>query len=408
MQFGLVPFAASVNVGSQYANASWMDTEGVSPVHHENFDWTTMNSGSRRVEPVGAIYVKQGEDWGEEEGETVTRFTLFDELDYVSDRECERHDNWGNCTEWEATDWSSYTNWKGCVEMRPHPYGLDDTPPAHGSPETLFVPMFAPDETDNGTHMGDWWPDGTGGGDAHRQGYMPKYFESGPYGTSPAFGMDEGPNGSCTTSAITPLTDVSTAGGLATVKDAIDDMYALGGTAVPDGMAWGWRVVSSPEPFTGGRSENERGNDKVVIVLTDGANTYYTPGSLGYHDRADNRSIYSNYGYARNGRIFEGTSGGSSYSIASYTRAMNQHMDRLCEDAKAGNIVVMTVALDLSTRNSTERGQIDAMEACASESRFRKDADGNPGKLFWNTTGADLDETFEQIADELSNLRIVG
>ncbi|MGT2468682.1 hypothetical protein ACVOMV_33845 [Mesorhizobium atlanticum] len=32
---------------------------------------------------------------------------------------------------------------------------------------------------------------------------------------------------------------------------------------------------------TEGRAENEKGNDKVLIVLTDGANTYYTPTFIG-------------------------------------------------------------------------------------------------------------------------------
>ena len=51
-------------------------------------------------------------------------------------------------------------------------------------------------------------------------------------------------------------------------------MAPTGNTNVPEGMAWGWRTVSSNEPFTEGRPNSEKGNDKVVIVLTDGANTY--------------------------------------------------------------------------------------------------------------------------------------
>jgi hypothetical protein len=31
-----------------------------------------------------------------------------------------------------------------------------------------------------------------------------------------------------------------------------------------------------------------------------------------------------------------------------------------------------------------------------------------PAKLFWNTTGGNLAQTFKDIANELSNLRIVG
>ncbi len=92
-------------------------------------------------------------------------------------------------------------------------------------------------------------------------------------------------------------------------------MVANGATNVPEGMAWGWRVLSHGEPFTDGRPESERGNTKVLIVLTDGANTYYTPSSLGFNDSAGNKSIYSNLGYVgkttpgySTSRIFQGTS----------------------------------------------------------------------------------------------------
>ncbi|MGB3537509.1 MAG: pilus assembly protein, partial [Mesorhizobium sp.] len=51
VQFSLVPFAASVNVGPANADAAWMDTTGISPIHHENFDWTTM---SQKNSPWGA------------------------------------------------------------------------------------------------------------------------------------------------------------------------------------------------------------------------------------------------------------------------------------------------------------------------------------------------------------------
>jgi hypothetical protein len=174
--------------------------------------------------------------------------------------------------------------------------------------------------------------------------------------------------------------------------------------------------LTSTEPFADGRAEFEKGNDKVVIVLTDGANTYYTPGSLGYGDCAGNKSIYSAYGYAgvnqsgqSKSRIFMGTSVNSStYSNSNYTAAMTQQMNAICEKAKTSGLVVMTVALDLSSSKSDELGQINALKNCASESKFRKDADGSTAKLFWNTTGGALEQTFKEIADELSNLRIVS
>ncbi|WP_163266015.1 pilus assembly protein TadG-related protein [Chelativorans alearense] len=405
VQFGIVPFAASVNVGPDNEEADWMDTDGVSSIHHENFDWDTMaeiEGGKKRVEKVDGVYHKQGALWRDEEGDKVTRFTLYDEIK-------------------EVTPSAPMASWAGCVEMRPGSYGLDDTVPDRKNPDTLFVPMFAPDEEDPKNwreNVHNNWLADAGGGDAiKRQEYMPKYF---PAVLAPRVPDGGGPNASCTTKPITPLTDVTDKDGLEAIKDAIDGMVADGATNVPEGMAWGWRVVSGRAPFTEGRPDEQRGNDKVVIVLTDGANTYYTPQWLGYNDPAGNKSIYSNYGYAKNGRIFENTTVNPyDYSNPNYTKAMNQQFAKLCDHAKYGKdgkggkdedgeIIVMTVALDLSTWKADEREQIEALKSCASESRFRKDENGNPAKLFWNATGADLSEKFKEIADELSNLRFVS
>jgi Flp pilus assembly protein TadG len=438
VQFGVVPFAASVNVGSSNKNASWMDTDGISPIHHENFDWSTM-TGNKKVQLSGGVYYKKGNDWGAQENQKVTRFTLFDDIQRITgytsvktgtEYKCIKKNWWGGCNQYGYVDvyedqpvYGSYASWQGCVEARPYPYNVDDTVPSSSSPATLFVPMFAPDETDNRDSNNrraenNWWSDGTTSSDnATRQKFMPKYFTAAASGTAAA-GSGQGPNESCTTTAITALTDVTTTAGKKVVTDAIDAMAADGSTNVPEGMAWGWRVVSSGAPFTEGRAETERGNDKVVIVLTDGANTYYTPNSLGYNDLAGNKSVYSSYGYTGKGyngtsttRMFMNTStdiGKSDYSNSNYTNALNEQFNTLCTNAKAEGIIVMTVSLDLSTSNTTEKAQIDALKACSSDSRFRKGSDGKPAKLYWNATGSSLSKDFKEIADELSNLRIVG
>ena len=432
VQFSLVPFAASVNVGSANASASWMDTTGISPIHHENFDWSTLDKKTypnKYAEKVGDVWYARGTSWdATQKDKPLTRFSLYNLMQRVSAK------SGSNYTYAKLADWS------GCVEARPYPYNVDDTTPTASTPATLFVPMFGPDETDNTDTSSykrpannNWHADGmTGtGNDAARQKYMPKYFDPGTSVTA-ALASDEGPNVSCTTTAITPLTDVSTQAGLKKVKDAVDAMQAEGATNVPEGMAWGWRTLSSAEPFTGGRSESERGNDKVVIVLTDGANTYYTPDSVvaqkysgsnynyGGNDLAKTKAIYSALGYIlpygkpyTYGRMFLGTSSSVSktdYSNANYTKAMNEQFTTLCANAKANNLIVMTIALDLDSKNSAEKTQMDALKACSSDSKYRKDPDdaSKPAKLFWNSTGATLSDDFRQIGNELSNLRIVG
>lgn len=422
VRISLVPFAGSVNVDPGNADASWMDTTGISPIHHENFDWATMTTAlnpNKYALWSGGVWYAKGSDWGTaQKDKPLTRFSLYNLMQRVSSKSTSNNKT--------TYTYASLASWGGCVEARPYPYNVNDTAPTTSTPATLFVPMFAPDEGYSGSGTkpyNNWLDDGispSGSTEAAykiRQRYMPKYFTVGT-SISSALGMDEGPNSSCSTAAITPLTDTTTTAGRTTVDNAIDAMVASGATNVPEGMAWGWRTVSSTAPFTQARSESERGNDKVVIVLTDGANTYYTPESLGASDYADNESIYSALGFAElydntAGRIFGGTSNSvskSDFSNANYTKAMNEHFATLCANAKAGNLIVMTVAVDLSSSDTAEKAQIEALKACASESKYTKDATdpSKPAKLFWNSTGGTLSEDFKNIARELSNLRIVS
>jgi Flp pilus assembly protein TadG len=454
VQFSLVPFAASVNVGPGNAGASWMDVEGLSPVHQENFDWSTLDAANKRAEKIGGIWYKKGAGWGEDENGILSRFTLYKDMKQVSSREwvatgeeyvCTHHDKKGVCDRghWQETGHydetiSSYASWQGCVEARPYPYNTTDAPASGGSnntgigygdPATMFVPMFAPDEpgdrwaTEPATNLdnlhaaNNWWNDGIEDpSGSKRQQNMTKYFDVRPFGaTSP---QGSGPNYSCTTEPITPLTDVTVSEGLAGINVAIDRMSPNGNTNVPEGMAWGWRTVSSGEPFTGGRPEAERGNDKVVIVLTDGANTYSVPNN----DPAGNKSTYAAYGYLQPGynntgigRLLTGTGVGQfDYSAGNYTAALDEHMATLCDHAKAANIMVITVSLELSTSNASENKAIEALKACASDSRFSKDPTdpSKPRKLFFNADGGNgdnsLENQFKKIADELSNLRIAS
>ncbi len=443
VQFAVVPFAASVNVGPYNDAAPWMDTLGLSPVHHENFDWSTLTDPARTAQKIDGVWRKVGSGWDEAEGEALTRFSLYRDMTKVETREwvatgtewvCKKYKG-GKCDKWEEqetgyhvdTGWGPYASWQGCVEARPHPYNVNDATPSAIDPASLFVPMFAPDEPGDSWEVegekldaysaaNNWWNDGTESAVGQtRLRNTAKYFDIRPYGaTSP---QGAGPNYSCTTKPLTPLTDVSTEEGLAAIGSAIDAMQPNGATNVPEGLAWGWRLVSSGEPFTGGRPETERGNDKVVIVLTDGENTYYTPSSLGFSDAAGTKSTYSAHGYLQPGyngtgvgRLFGGTTLNGIYTNANYTSAMNKHMATLCGNAKDAGVIIMAVALDLNAGNAGQAATIEAMRDCASDSRFRKDPSdlSKPARLFWNATGATLSDNFKEIADELSNLRIVG
>ena len=447
MQFALVPFSSSVNIGPDKDGENWMDQYGLSPVHHENFDWSVPVDNNRDIRKDNdGIYKKFGTGWGEEEGEAVTRFTLYKDMkkqkrEIVRTQEyvCTRYRSNGSCRSgyWEYHNEEvlhppfKYASWQGCVEMRPYPMDVNDETASIANPASLYVPMFAPDEpgdvwdediTDNqgvssSNTYNNWWNDSSPSDNGlTRQKKANKYYKINLGDDANPAGAGQGPNQSCSTMPITPLVDTTDTAGEQSIKNAIDSMQAEGATNVTQGIAWGWRVLSSKAPFTEGRSETTRGNEKIMIVLTDGVNTYYTPQSLGKQDPAGNGSIYSSYGYTARAtpgysktRLFQGTESpvSSSLNNTNYSEAMIQHMGKACENAKVDGITIFTIALDLDFNSSNGTGSDAkmalALKDCASTSRLDKDR-----KLFWNSRGNTLDDTFKAIADELSNLRIVG
>jgi Flp pilus assembly protein TadG len=113
----VVPFTQAVNVGSGNSTQAWIDQTGISAIANDNFD----NDDNDATPFTGA----------------VNRLALYSGL-------------------------RSHA-WKGCVEARPHTAttaGLhldtDDTPPTSATPNTLYVPLFAPSNPD--TYGNDFVP----------------------------------------------------------------------------------------------------------------------------------------------------------------------------------------------------------------------------------------------------------
>ncbi len=62
VQFSLVPFAASVNVGPTHDMDSWMDEDGISPIQHEDFDWAKMTAAEdpdKYAEKLNGVWYQQ-------------------------------------------------------------------------------------------------------------------------------------------------------------------------------------------------------------------------------------------------------------------------------------------------------------------------------------------------------------
>jgi len=311
LHIGLVPFSSTVNVGAGYERAAWLDPNGLSPLHSENFD--------------------------------------------------------PPANRWDIYDTIRNRDWTGCVEARAIPHDIEDTAPSATDPDTLFVPYFAPDESDRGSYSNDYLDDGMGGYDERaRMRNSSKYTNAWVSGAGPGWG--------CTARPVTPLTNNRT-----TIDEAIGDMIASGTTNVPNGIGWGVRLLSPGEPFTQGSAFGEEDTIKALVVLTDGENVINGRGNENYSD-------YSGYGYARDGRTGVVTS--SSWALSN---ALDARTAAACDYAKSLGIRVYTITFQVNSSSTR-----DMMRDCAS----------NPYLYFDSPSEAALRSAFEMIAGDLTNLRL--
>jgi len=438
VSFSLVPFSAMVNVGTNNANAKWMDTQGLSPIHHENLNWWShQTNGNTQQKWEGPLYQ---EKQGAQPWTTLARFDLYTKMTIP---------------------------WAGCVEMRPWPHNTMDTVAVTGSPvsgETLvtatssaddrarlFVPTFAPDEPNrtyrksNGSYSYDsysypnnyaddwkrvedsgptWLSNNTNfsqydtpatssysfdygnGGNAvifsnqnKRQDLVYRY-HTGALLDAPTqlSGSGRGPNYDCTAKPLTPLTTSQ-----ADAKAAVDAMWASGMTNIQAGVAWGWRTISPGEPLTGGRDPSDLTNRKYMIVLTDGNNTYNTINN-------PNQTRYAAWGYGKHGRIDEGLTqsdlAGTPYvgqSLNSFEKKMNAHTVQTCNNAKNDGVTVFTIAFDVPNGSSVK----EMLNACAGSGIVNNQPLLAGGQFYFDVDGAELQAAMEAIAAQISEIRIL-
>ena len=328
LKLGIVPFSGGVNVGPANQNKFWIDKNGVTSISTKNFNLA----------------------------------------------------GWHN---WRA--WTSLTNrtWNGCVESRSGTYAFDDTAPNAGQPETLFTPYFAPDEPGNAgssvtlkdankvnnTYYNSWRNDSTTGSDMDaRQRSPAKYTNASVSSTS------QGPDQNCQIAPITPLI-----GTKKTILDAIDAMVPNGSTVIPEGLAWGLRVLSPTEPFTEGTIFNNNKIRKALILLTDGENDVGSNGSaLPNH----NKSWYSAAGYIAQNRL--GTT-----NFTTFHTTLDAKTAQVCDRIKNSGVIVYSFAYSVTNTNAK-----NMIKTCAS----------SPEKYFDPPSNAALVASFNQIAAELRNL----
>ena len=438
VKFALVPFAASVNVGKANANADWLDTKGWAPIHNENLDWTTYvrpaNSQSFQKQDKGTHFVyreKIANSW-----QWKTRFDLFDMLG---------------------------VDWEGCVEARPWPHNARDTHQKINTSDfnavkggyaggdgldAIFVPLFAPAEPSSSyatlnknkvnhssdsynypnDYLYDWkrpkatnpgqieqiysdtgYPapydkgvSGSGAKQNLRQDWVWRYqaaaLDSGVIAKSIGETATYGPNYHCTT---TPVKELTAKNG--EIKTAINAMQAEGNTNIQEGVAWGWRMVSSREPFTQGRAETDRDNRKYLIVLTDGNNTYGSSST-------PNGTSWGAWGYGKHGRMDAGLAVADrpdlykTASLNSEEKKMNAHTLQTCENARADGVTIFSIAFDVPDGSSVKQ----LLSACAGSGVVGGKPIAADGQFYFDVNGSGLEKAMADIAAQISDVRIAN
>lgn len=367
LKFALVPFSSFVNVGPGFAPSFDGDAKQVA------------GTGAAWLDLMGRSPVAQSEL-----SAGASRFQLFRNLGQ---------------------------RWPGCVETREaggQSYDISDTPPDPNRPESLFVPAFGIDEPDGGGYINSYiasdakvrdnsttektkrWnkygvkTDSAGNpllnGLLQVVGNVRSLTTNGQPTTVPinahqvnGYGAT-GPGFGCVSAPIAPLTN-----DYASVKAKVDALAAAGNTNIMEGVAWGMRVLSPGEPFTEGSDPGKGDVEKIMVVLTDGTNTFGNMSNqLG--------STYSSFGYLADGRV-----GMAAGGVSSTTASMNEKTLAACTSAKAQGIEVYTIRLE---EPNVATGTM--LKGCASV----------PENYFDVPSRAQLDEAFAKIKERIVKVRI--
>lgn len=178
------------------------------------------------------------------------------------------------------------------------------------------------------------------------------------------------PSGPCPTAA-RKLAEISS---LSTLTAYLDSLNPTGNTYHDIGMLWGARLLSPDGLFASENTSAPNGGSitRHLIFMTDGAtepnNTVYTPYGLEPLDRRR-------------------TASGSVPSNTDLTNVVNTRLAYLCTAVKNKNITIWVVAFGTTLTSN--------LSSCASS-----------GKAYQANNATQLNEAFEEIASQISQLRL--
>ena len=379
-RISVVPFAATVAVDpSATATASWVDTAGRSKYH-----WTNVDKGSATAAGF------------------TSRLAIFAALKKA------------------YTGW----DWGGCFESLPYPLNVQDGAPnpGNGQPawDTLYVPLFAPDEPGGGSSGYAAWNPASNQSSAYTNYSFNSYIDdSNGKDSCPAssnsfasaesqackyvsaknarpttynnyMGLPNGPNFQCVSKPLQRLTTDATA-----LKTLINSMTAAGSTNIHEGVEWGWRTLSPISVFADGAAYAATTTSKVMVVMTDGANSWPDNPYNNF-----NQTMYFSNGYLVNADNSTPAAHlpSANQNVTSSTQQRNA-IDALtleaCNNAKATGISVYTVGFSVPSDPIDNQG-IQLLQNCASNSKQAFVANDSDGLI----------TAFNQIAASIGALRI--
>ena len=159
----------------------------------------------------------------------------------------------------------------------------------------------------------------------------------------------------CKSSPITRLTS-----NITTIKSGIDNMQARDKTYIPAGLMWGWRLISNSIPFADGAPYSDKSVKKVILLMTDGANTKSKKTGEKEHEGHD-------------------------------VAAANSVTRQVCQNIAAKDIRIYTIAFQVTDLTIKK-----LLQTCAANGGYYVSAASNSA----------LKQAFEDIAESLIKLRL--
>lgn len=286
---------------------------------------------------------------------------------------------------------SAYSNspWRGCVEARAYPYeeAQADVVPA----TQKFKPYFYAS-----TYNQSWYYNGNKVNNDYTAD------NSWRTGSASTTHTGNGPNKYCqlaNKAQVLPLQASK-----AKAKQAINAMAAdSAGTLTNVGLAWGWRMLSpnwrglwsgstqwaTTTPATLPLDYHTPAMDKTLILLTDGLTNMPAGNGQTGCSNGSTPCTFPYGTYTAFGRLSEARLGTVKKSTADTT--LNTRILETCTAMKAKGITIYTIVLEESSTVVQ-----NTFSACAS----------TPGHFYNSPSSDQLASVFQQIAIQLSNLRL--